>query len=37
MISTDGFPLLPDHVHYNAEGQWLMGTEFAKTLQLLEK
>lgn len=37
MISTDSFPLLPDHVHYNAEGQWLMGTEFAKQLQLLKK
>ena len=35
MISTDDFPLLADTVHFNAEGQWLMGTEFAKQILLL--
>ncbi|MFK7766044.1 MAG: sialate O-acetylesterase [Mariniblastus sp.] len=37
MISTDDFPLLPDSVHYNADGQWMMGTEFAKQLLLLNR
>ncbi len=37
MISTDQFPLLPDRVHYNAEGQWRMGTEFFKQIELLNK
>ena len=37
MISTDGFGLLPDTVHYNAEGQLRLGREFAKTLKSLRK
>ena len=37
MISTDQMPLLPDTVHYNAEGQWKLGLEFAKQLLLLNQ
>lgn len=37
MISTNGFPLLPDKVHYNAQGQWKLGTEFAKQILLMNK
>jgi len=37
MISTDDCPLLPDKVHYNTNGQWLLGTKFAKQLLLLNK
>jgi len=37
MISTDDFPLLPDNVHYNANGQLMLGTGFAKQLQWLNK
>jgi hypothetical protein len=32
MVSTDDFPLLNDHVHYNADGQWRLGSAFAKTM-----
>lgn len=33
MVSTDGYPLLKDTVHYNAEGLLKMGREFAAALQ----
>ena len=37
MVSTDGFGLLADTVHYNAEGQLSLGREFAKALKTLGK
>lgn len=36
MISTDGFPLLKDTVHYNALGQLKLGTEMAKAMNILQ-
>ena len=33
MVSTDTFPLRKDHVHYNAEGQLMLGKALAKALQ----
>ncbi|MEZ5303188.1 MAG: sialate O-acetylesterase [Verrucomicrobiales bacterium] len=32
MVSTDGFPLKPDTVHYDAKGQVMLGEAFAKAL-----
>jgi hypothetical protein len=32
MVSTDGFGLLPDTVHYNADGQLRLGKAFASAL-----
>jgi len=32
MVSTDGFPLKGDHVHYNAQGQIMLGKALAKGL-----
>jgi len=32
MVSTDGFPLRGDHVHYNAQGQIMLGNALAKGL-----
>jgi len=32
MVSTDGFPQRRDHVHYNAEGQMMLGKQLAKAL-----
>ena len=32
MVSTDGYPLKKDTVHYNAEGQTKLGTAFAETM-----
>jgi hypothetical protein len=32
MVSTDGFPLLKDHVHYDTKGQWDLGQAFARTM-----
>jgi Carbohydrate esterase, sialic acid-specific acetylesterase len=37
MVSTDGFGLLPDTVHYNAEGQLRLGKEMAAAMQQLLK
>jgi acetyl esterase/lipase len=36
MISTDGFPLLEDTVHYNADGLYQMGVKMADEIKLLE-
>lgn len=33
MVSTDGFGMLPDTVHYNAAGQLRLGKEFAVALK----
>lgn len=35
MVSTDGFGLLPDTVHYNADGQLRLGRAFAKALEAM--
>lgn len=35
MVSTDGFGLLPDTVHYNAAGQLRLGRAFAVAIQQL--
>lgn len=35
MISTDGFGLMPDTVHYDASGQLKLGKEFAKAMKQL--
>ncbi|MBL8820962.1 MAG: hypothetical protein JNJ77_00110 [Planctomycetia bacterium] len=32
MISTDGFSLMPDTVHYNAAGQLKLGKAFAAAM-----
>ncbi|MFD2158052.1 sialate O-acetylesterase [Rubritalea tangerina] len=37
MVSTDPFPLLKDKVHYNAEGQLLLGQAFADAMLELQK
>ena len=36
MVSTDGFGMLPDTVHYNAAGQLALGRAFAAALRSLE-
>lgn len=36
MISTDGFPLLPDTVHYDADGQLKLGKAFAAAMKRLQ-
>jgi hypothetical protein len=36
MVSTNGFGLLPDTVHYNAPGQLQLGQAMAQTLQKLQ-
>jgi len=36
MVSTDGFGILPDTVHYNAIGQLRLGREFAKALKIVQ-
>lgn len=33
MVSTDGFPLLPDNVHYNTEGQLRLGRAMADAMR----
>ncbi len=35
MVSTDGFGMLPDTVHYNAAGQLRLGREFAAAIKQL--
>jgi len=35
MVSTDGFELLPDTVHYSAAGQLQLGQEMAKKMTIL--
>ncbi|MCK4565362.1 MAG: hypothetical protein KAU94_11895 [Verrucomicrobia bacterium] len=35
MVSTDGFGMLPDTVHYNAAGQLRLGQEFAGAIKQL--
>jgi len=35
MVSTGGFGLLPDTVHYNCNGQFRLGRELAKALKAL--
>ncbi|MGA1236716.1 MAG: sialate O-acetylesterase [Limisphaerales bacterium] len=35
MVSTDGFGLYPDTVHYNADGQLRLGRAFASALQVM--
>ncbi len=32
MVSTGGIPVLPDEVHYNSAGQWMLGERFAHTM-----
>jgi len=36
MVCTDTFPLLKDTVHYNAQGQWMLGTEMANQLTTMQ-
>lgn len=36
MVATDGFGLLPDTVHFNAEGQLRLGREFGKAMKRLQ-
>jgi len=36
MVSTDGFGLLPDTVHYDAAGQVALGRSFADALQAID-
>jgi Carbohydrate esterase, sialic acid-specific acetylesterase len=36
MVSTDGFPLLPDTVHYDAAGQLKLGKAFAAAMKKLQ-
>ncbi|MCP5515796.1 MAG: hypothetical protein H7A45_00895 [Verrucomicrobiales bacterium] len=36
MISTDGFGLLPDLVHYDADGQFRLGRAFAQAMRELQ-
>ncbi len=36
MVSTDGFPLLQDTVHYDAQGQWQLGKAFAEAMKRME-
>lgn len=36
MVSTDGFGLLPDTVHYDAAGQVALGRAFATALQAID-
>jgi hypothetical protein len=35
MVSTDGFSLMPDTVHYDAAGQLRLGKAFAAALKEL--
>lgn len=37
MVSTDSFPLLKDKVHYNAQGQWMLGLAMARSMQNLQQ
>ena len=37
MVSTDGFSLLPDTVHYDADGQLRLGKAFAAAMKTLQK
>lgn len=33
MVSTDSFPLLKDNVHYDTQGQWMLGQAMAKAMK----
>ncbi len=36
MVSTDGFPILKDTVHYDAEGQLMLGKAMAEKMAMLQ-
>jgi hypothetical protein len=37
MISTDGFELKPDTVHYSAKGLMKLGVDFGENLNFMRK